>query len=53
MKINPRLFPAIIIITFVLFLVAALLLGFRPVHGGENRAEQAASALIMFCERVL
>jgi hypothetical protein len=34
MKINERLFPTIIIVTFVLFLIIAILLGFRPVHGG-------------------
>lgn len=34
MKINERLYPTIIVGAFVLFLVVALLLGFRPGHAG-------------------
>jgi|GEM_PF-896590 len=52
MKINARLYPAIIVTTFVLFLLLALLLGFRPGHGGggghevEHVAVELASALL-------
>lgn len=38
MRINPRRYPAIILLTFVAFLVVALLLGFRPQHGGGHGA---------------
>ncbi len=34
MKINPRRFPTIIFIVFVLSLLFALVIGLRPVHGG-------------------
>jgi hypothetical protein len=38
MKINPRYYPTIILVTFVLFLLLGFLLGFRPQHeGGRNR----------------
>jgi hypothetical protein len=33
MKINPRLYPTIIVVVFVLFLLAAVLAGLRPLHG--------------------
>ena len=52
MKINPRHFPTIIIVIFMLFLVIAILLGFQPVHGGGNPAGQATSALITLCGSV-
>jgi uncharacterized membrane protein YbhN (UPF0104 family) len=42
MKINPRLYPTILIVTFVLFLLIALLLGLRPVHGGGEGSAEAA-----------
>ena len=34
MKINPRRFPTIILIVFVLSLLFAVVVGLRPVHGG-------------------
>ena len=43
MKINERLFPVIIIAAFVLFLLIALLLGFRPMHGGGQGSATATS----------
>jgi len=46
MKINPRRFPTIIIITFVLFLLIALLLGFRPMHGGGQSSAAAMSFML-------
>jgi hypothetical protein len=33
-KIDPRLFPYILVITFALFVLLGLALGWRPVHGG-------------------
>ena len=36
MKINPRHYPAIIIATYVIFLLLGILLGFRPERGGEG-----------------
>jgi hypothetical protein len=36
MKINPRHYPTIILVTFVLFLLLGFLLGFTPRHGGEG-----------------
>ncbi len=46
MKINPRLFPAIIVTTFLLFLLLALLVGFRPGHEGQHVAVQLELALL-------
>ncbi len=34
MKIKKQYFPIIIVITFVVFVLVGLLLGFRPTHGG-------------------
>lgn len=45
MKINARLYPAIIVTTFVLFLLLALLLGFRPGHGGGHEGGQVSVEL--------
>jgi hypothetical protein len=37
MKINPRYYPAIILATFVLFVLIGFLFGFRPQHNeGEH-----------------
>ena len=52
MKINARHYPTIIIATFVLFLILAMLLGFRPMHGGGTPGEQTTSALINLCGSV-
>jgi hypothetical protein len=52
MKINARHFPTIIIATFVLFLIIAILLGFQPVHSGGTPDEQTTSALINLCESI-
>jgi hypothetical protein len=38
MKIHPRYFPAIILITFVVFALIGFLLGFRPQHGGSHES---------------
>lgn len=37
MKINPRYYPAIILVTFVLFLLLGFALGFRPEHNEGGR----------------
>lgn len=37
MKINPRYYPAIILITFVIFVLIGFLLGFRPQHNEGER----------------
>jgi hypothetical protein len=37
MKIHPRYYPAIILGSFVIFLLIGFLLGFRPVHNEEGR----------------
>ncbi|OQY27631.1 MAG: hypothetical protein B6243_12810 [Anaerolineaceae bacterium 4572_5.2] len=36
MKIKPSLYPVIIIVAFVLFLIIGLLLGFTPTRGGGH-----------------
>jgi hypothetical protein len=38
MKIHPRYFPAIILISFVVFALIGFLLGFRPQHGGSRES---------------
>jgi hypothetical protein len=38
MKINPRYYPAIILVTFVLFVLIGFLLGFRPQHNGGEQS---------------
>jgi hypothetical protein len=48
MKINERLFPVIIIAAFVLFLLIALLLGFRPAHGGDSGSAARTSFMLLF-----
>lgn len=35
-KIDPRYYPAILLLTFLLFVLLGLALGFRPEHGGRN-----------------
>lgn len=47
MRINPRHYPTIIVLTFVAFLVVALLLGFRPQHGGHGVTGQLFVSLIL------
>ncbi|MEW6401253.1 MAG: hypothetical protein AB1649_05600 [Chloroflexota bacterium] len=50
MKINPRYYPAIILVTFVVFMLIGFLLGFLPQHGGgrgrEGFAPMAQFALV-------
>lgn len=41
MKINPRHYPAIIIATYVIFLLLGILLGFGPERGGEGHGNSA------------
>jgi hypothetical protein len=41
MKINPRYYPAIIITTYVIFLLLGILLGFGPERGGEGHGSGA------------
>lgn len=41
MKINPRYYPAIIIIAYVIFLLLGILLGFGPERGGEGHGNGA------------
>jgi len=38
MKIHPRYYPAILLITFVVFALIGFLLGFRPQHGGSRES---------------
>jgi hypothetical protein len=38
MKIHPRYYPAIILISFVVFALIGFLLGFRPQHGGSRES---------------
>ena len=47
MKVNARLFPLILVVTFVVFLAVALLLGLRPEHGGGHGGGQAAMQLLL------
>jgi len=46
MKINPRYYPVILLITFVLFVLLGILLGFRPQHGNGNHE----SYMLMFTQ---
>lgn len=39
MKINPRYYPAIIIITFAVFMLIGFMLGLRPQHGDGSGRE--------------
>jgi hypothetical protein len=41
MKINPRYYPAIIIVAYVVFLLLGILLGFGPERGGEGHGRGA------------
>jgi len=36
MKIQPRYYPIIIIVAYVIFLLIGILLGFGPERGGEG-----------------
>jgi prepilin signal peptidase PulO-like enzyme (type II secretory pathway) len=47
MRINPRRYPVIIVLTFVAFLVVALLLGFRPQHGGGGHGATGLLLVLM------
>lgn len=55
MKINARYYPVILLVTYALFVLLGLLLGFRPQHGGGGHrsmlewigwAQAALSALV-------
>ena len=50
MKINPRLFPTIIFVTFVLFLLVALLAGLRPFHDQHSSANLTTFVLSIVAE---
>ena len=39
MKIHPRYYPIILLITYTLFALLGILLGFSPRHGGEGNLE--------------
>jgi hypothetical protein len=45
MKIPPRYYPAIIIATYVVFLLIGLLLGFLPERGGGGHGRGALMQL--------
>ena len=47
MKVNARLFPLIVVATFVAFLVLAVLLGLRPEPGGGHRGGQTATPVTL------
>ncbi len=49
LKIDPRLFPAIILAAFVIGLVLAVALGFGPQRGGrgEGGHSQVSPALVL------
>lgn len=47
MKVNARLFPLIVVATFVAFLVLAVLLGLRPEPGGGHRGGQTATQVTL------
>jgi hypothetical protein len=38
MKIQPRYYPTILLVTYVIFLLIGLLLGFLPRGGGEHES---------------
>ena len=48
MKINPRYYPAIILITFAVFMLIGFLLGFRPQHVGGGSRESSMSLLMQY-----
>lgn len=43
MKINPRYYPVILLVTFAAFMLLGFLLGFRPQHNEGGRG-----ALLIF-----
>lgn len=45
MKINPRYYPVIIIITYVVFFLLGILLGFGPERGGGGHGRCAVMQL--------
>ena len=47
MKVNARLFPLIVVATFLVFLALALLLGLRPEPGGGHRGGQTATQVTL------
>ncbi len=50
MKINPRYYPVIIIVTYVIFLLIGILLGFGPEHSGGDHGRGALLPLIFTLE---
>ena len=53
MKINPRYYPAIILITFAVFMLIGFLLGFRPQHVGGGNRESSMLPLTQYAPVVL
>lgn len=45
MKINPRYYPAILIVAYVVFLLLGILLGFGPERGGQGHGRGALMPL--------
>ena len=46
MKINPRRFPTILLIVFVLSLLFALVIGLGPAHGGDESSIESLSLVV-------
>jgi len=53
MKINPRYYPAIILVTFAVFMLIGFLLGFRPQHVGGGNRESSMLPLTQYAPVVL
>ncbi|GAB1471643.1 hypothetical protein MASR2M66_25210 [Chloroflexota bacterium] len=47
MKIDPYNFPMIIIMAFVIGLILAMALGFRPVHGSSTGKGHSSQPVLM------
>jgi hypothetical protein len=50
MKINPRYYPAIILVTYVIFLLLGILLGFGPERGGGGHGRGTLMQLALALE---
>lgn len=50
MKISSRYYPTIILVTYMIFLLLGILLGFGPEHGGGGHSKDAQVQLIMTLE---
>lgn len=53
MKVNARLFPLILVVTFVAFLAIALLLGLRPEHGGGHGGGRTVTQVTLLLATLL